>query len=188
MRQIREFRSNFGNISRDCRAIVRVSHDFPANVTYFHLNSYDSHATLARYSYECHLVLFSRQIVARFSQDCRATVVRHSHDIRTSVTKISHSKFAKILHSKFAKISRRQVRDTRMNVARQSRDSLAKYFCEKIRIKFLNMFKNFATSSRLVGDTRKFSRHSRNTLTNVVRKSATKFAKQSLEICMPVRY
>ena len=111
---------NFENISRDCLSrdclsrdcrttFVRVSHDFPANVNYFHLNSF-----------ECRLVLFSRQIVARFSQDCRATVVRHSRVIRTSVAKISHCKFAKI--------SRRQVRDTRANVARLSRDSLAKYF------------------------------------------------------------
>ena len=110
MRQIREFRSNFENISRDYR-------DFPANVTYFHLNSYDSRASVARHSYECRLVSFSRQIVARFSQDCRATVVRHSHDIRTSVAKISQCKFAKI--------SRRQVRDTRTNVARPSHDSRA---------------------------------------------------------------
>ena len=79
------------------------------------------------------------------SQDCRATVVRHSHDIRTSVAKISHCKFDKI--------SRRQVRDIRTNVARPSRDSLAKYFGKKIRIQFLNMFKTFATSSRLVRDT-----------------------------------
>ena len=53
-----------------------------------------------------------------FSQDCRATIV-------------------KILHSKFAKISRRLVRDTCTNVARLSRDSLAKYFGEKIRILML---------------------------------------------------
>ena len=64
------------------------------------------------------------------SQDCRATIARHSHDIRTSVAKISHGKFAKI--------SRRQV---------------AKYFGEKIRIKFFNMLKTFATTSRLVRDT-----------------------------------
>ena len=62
MRQICEFRSDFENISRDCRAIVaplshdsratfvRVSNDFPANVTYFHLNSYDSRATFVRVS------------------------------------------------------------------------------------------------------------------------------------------
>ena len=129
MRQIREFWTNFENISRECRAtFVRVSHDFPANVTYFHLNSYDSRATfvrvsrdirasVARHSYECRLVLFSRQMVTRFSQDCRATVVRHSRDIRTSVAKISHCKFAKI--------SRRQVRDTCTNVARPSHDSRA---------------------------------------------------------------
>ena len=184
MRQIREFRSNFENISRDCRAIfarmshdsratfVRVSHDFIANVTYFHLNSCDIRASVARHSYKCRFVLFSRQISARFSQDCRETVVRHSRNIRRSV----------------AKISRRQVRDTRTNVARPSHDSLAKYFGEKIRIKFFSMFQNVATSSRLVRDTRKFSRHSLDTRTNVVRKSATKFAKQSREIRMPVRY
>ena len=134
MRQICEFWSNFENISHDSCAMshdnrstfVRVSHDFPANVTYFHLNSYDSRAT-----YECRLILFSRQIVVRFSQDCRATVVRHSRDIRTSVAKISHCKFTKI--------SRQQVRDTRTDVARRSRDSRAKYFGEKIRIKFFNM-------------------------------------------------
>ena len=161
--------ANFGLILKIYRAtVVRVSHDFPANVTYFHLNSYD-----ARHSYECCLVLFSRQIVARFSQDCRATVLRHSRDIRTSVAKISHCKFAKI--------SRRQVHDTRKNVARLSRDSLAKYFGEKIRIKFFNMLKNFATSSR----------HKKilTTLAGMSCESpATKFAKQSREIRMPVRY
>ena len=41
MRQIREFRFNFDDISRDIRESV------------------------ARHSYECRLVLFSRQIVAR---------------------------------------------------------------------------------------------------------------------------
>ena len=87
-----------------------------------------------------------------FSQDCRATVVRHWHDIRTSVAKIWHRK-------SFAKISQRQVRDTRTNVARPShfarlsRDGLAKYFGDKIRIKFSNMFKTFATTSRQVRDT-----------------------------------
>ena len=51
MRQIREFRSNFENISRDCRAtFVRVHHDFLANVAYFHFNSYDSRATFVRVS------------------------------------------------------------------------------------------------------------------------------------------
>ena len=60
MRQISEFRSNFDNISRVCRAIVarlshdsrmtfvRVSHDFPANVAYFHFHSYGSRTTFVR--------------------------------------------------------------------------------------------------------------------------------------------
>ena len=68
MRQIREFRSNFENISHDCRAIVarlshdsratfvRVSHDFPANVSYFHFNSYDSRATFVRVSHDIRTV------------------------------------------------------------------------------------------------------------------------------------
>ena len=38
MRQIREFRSNFENIS----------HDFPTNVAYFHFRSYDSRETFMR--------------------------------------------------------------------------------------------------------------------------------------------
>ena len=71
MRQIRDKFANFGlilkiylttvaRLSHDSRAtFVRVSHDFPANVSYFHFNSYDS----------------------------RATFVRVSHDIRTNVAK-----------------------------------------------------------------------------------------------------
>ena len=53
MRHIREFRSNFENISRDCRAtFVIVSHDFPTNVAYFDFNSHDSCATLMRVSHD----------------------------------------------------------------------------------------------------------------------------------------
>ena len=159
---------------------MRVSHDFPANVTYFHLNSYDSratfvrvsrdiHASVARHSYECRLVLFSRQIVARFSQDCRATVMRHSHDICTSVTKNSHCKFAKI--------SRRQVCDTRTTVARQSCEIFWRKNSHKIFQHVEKLRDQFATQG-----------NSHDTRTNVVRKSATKFAKQSREIRMPVRY
>ena len=58
MRQIHEFRSNFDNIYHDniyiyiyiyiCAIVVRVSHDFPANLAYFHFNSYDSRATFVR--------------------------------------------------------------------------------------------------------------------------------------------
>ena len=97
--------------------ISRLSRDCNLFSLKFVRQSRDIRASVARHSYECRLVLFSRQIVARFSQDCRATVVRHPRDIRTSVAKISHCKFAKI--------SRRQVRDTRTNVARPSHDSRA---------------------------------------------------------------
>ena len=107
MRQIREFRPNFENISHDCRAIVarlshdsratfvRVSHDFPANVSYFHFNSYDSRATFVRVSHDIRTndaVLFSRQIVASFShmvsrlsRDRRATLARHSYVCRENL-------------------------------------------------------------------------------------------------------
>ena len=115
-------------LSSDCRATVRQSCDIRESVSRlswecnllsfkFLRQSRDIRASVARHSYECRLVLFSRQIVARFSQDCRATVVRHSRDIRTSVAKISHCKFAKI--------SRRQVHDTGTNVARPAHDSRA---------------------------------------------------------------
>ena len=83
MRQIREFRSNFENIPRDCRA----------------------------------------------------TVARQSRDIRESVSLLS-----------------RECGLFLFSLLRQSRDSLAKYFDENICINFLNLFKNFATSSRLVRD------------------------------------
>ena len=42
MPQIREYRSNLKMY------IGRVSHDFPANVAYFHFHSYDSRATVLR--------------------------------------------------------------------------------------------------------------------------------------------
>ena len=57
---IREFRSYFENISRDCCAtvarlshdnratFVRASHNFPKNVAYFDFNSQDSRATFLR--------------------------------------------------------------------------------------------------------------------------------------------
>ena len=55
MRQTREFQSNFENISRDSReTLVRVSHDFPTNVAYFHFHWYDSRATFARVSHDIH--------------------------------------------------------------------------------------------------------------------------------------
>ena len=109
--------------------------------------------SVARHSYERRIVLFSRQIVARFSQDCRATVVRHSRDIRTSVAKISHCKFAKI--------------------SRQSCEIFWRKNSHKIFQHVEKLRDQFATSSRH----KKFSRHSRDTRTNVVRKSRDKIRK-----------
>ena len=84
-----------------------------------------------------------------FSQDCRATVV-------------PHSSVAKILHCTLAKILQRQVRDTHMNVVRLLHNVratvLQNILGEKIHMKFLSMYKTFATSSRLVRDM-KFSRY-----------------------------
>ena len=96
MRQIRDFRFNFENISRDCRAIVarlsydsretfvRLSHDVPMNVALvsfsFVRQSRDIRESVSRHSYECRLVLFSRQIVAR-------TVARLSYGIRTTIVR-----------------------------------------------------------------------------------------------------
>ena len=138
MRQIREFRSNFENISHDCRAIVLLSV-----------------SSDCREGFAC----------------CLNTVARPLCDIRTSTS------VAKISYCKFAKILRRQVRDTRTKVARPSHDSLAKYFGEKIRIKFSNMFKTFATSSRYMKILTTFVRHSNECHANVrdkIRKTVTR--------------
>ena len=87
MRQIRKFRSNFENISRDCHeTFVRVSHDIPTNVALvsfsFVRQSRDVRESVLRHSYECCLVLFSCQIVvnclhvfSRLLSDCRTTFV-----------------------------------------------------------------------------------------------------------------
>ena len=128
MRQIRDFRSNFENISRDCRAIVarlsydsretfvRLSHDVPTNVALVSF-SFVRQSRDIRES-----VSFIRMSLCfLFSpdsrEDCRATIVRHTYDNRTRAAKFSHCKFAKI--------SRRHVWDTRMNVVRLSHDSHA---------------------------------------------------------------
>ena len=48
---LKTYRATVARESRDCRTtFVRVSHDFPANVTYFHFNSYDSRATFVQVS------------------------------------------------------------------------------------------------------------------------------------------
>ena len=135
MRQIRDFRSDFENISRDCRAIVarlsydsretfvRLSPDVPTNVFLvsfsFIRQSRDIRDSVSRHSYECRLVLFSRQIVARtvarLSYGIRATIVRESRNFRI----VNSPKCSQHSHER------------RTTVARQSRDSLATYFVEK---------------------------------------------------------
>ena len=122
--------------------------------------------SVARHSYKCRLVLFSRQIVARFSQDCRATIVRHSRDIRTSVAKLLHFK----IRQNFAATSSRHSQERRATVARLSRDSLAKYFGEKNSLKIFQhvekLCDQFATQE-----------NSHDTRTNVMRKSRYKIRK-----------
>ena len=121
MRQIREFRSNFENIPRDCRA----------------------------------------------------TVARQSQDIRKCVSRLS-----------------RECGLFSFSLLRQSRNSLAKYFDENICINVLNLFKNFATSSRLATSSRHMKifkilvRHSHECRA----KARDKIGKQSLEIRMPLRF
>ena len=78
-------------VARLSTTFVRVSHDFPANVTYFHLNLYDSPATFMRVSRDiCTNVVRmslsfifspdSREVFARLSRDRRATLARHLYE------------------------------------------------------------------------------------------------------------
>ena len=118
MRQNREFRSSFENISRDCRAtFVRVSHDFPTNVALFYYHSYDSRATFVRVSHDiCRLVLLSRRIVARcshvfliLSRDCHTILARHSYECRVN--------FALNIRHNFAATGSRHSHERRTTVA-----------------------------------------------------------------------
>ena len=69
------YRTTVVRLSHDSRAtFVRVSHDFPANVTYFYLNSYDSRATFVRMSLSYIFTPDSREVFARLSRDCLATL------------------------------------------------------------------------------------------------------------------
>ena len=69
---------------------VRLSHDVPTNAALVSLSfvrqSRDIHESVSRHSYECRLVLFSRQIVtrtvARLSYGIRTTSVRESRNFR----------------------------------------------------------------------------------------------------------
>ena len=131
MRQIREFRSNFENISHDCRAIVtrlshdsratfvRVSHDFPANVSYFHFNSYDSRATFVRMTLSFIFSPDSREFFAC----CLKTVARPSCDTRTTFVRVSRKfrivNLPKFRGDRFATFARTS-RDRRTTVAHKS--------------------------------------------------------------------
>ena len=69
MRQIRQFRSNFENIYRDCHAIVplllhdslktlvRLSQDVPTNVAYFYFHSSDSCERFMRVSPDIYTIV-----------------------------------------------------------------------------------------------------------------------------------
>ena len=148
MRRIREFWSNFENISRDnCATVARLSRDIRESVSRlshecslflfsFVRQSRDIRESVARYSYVCRFVLFfspdSREVFACFLK----TVARPSHDTRmTFVASVS-----RILHCLFVKNSRRQVRDTRTNVARPSHDSRATVLRNSLEKKFANDF------------------------------------------------
>ena len=72
---------------------MRVSHDFLTNVVKIHFHLQDHSECVSLHSYDCHLVLFFRQIVA----SCFRAFSRLLYDIRRSVTKLSQCKFAKIL-------------------------------------------------------------------------------------------
>ena len=104
-----------------------------------------------RHLYECRLVLFSRLIVARFSQDCRATVVRHSHNIRTTFIRVSR-KFCivnspKFRGDKFATLARLS-RDRGTTVARRSCEIFWRKNSHKIFQHVEKLRDQFATSSR----------------------------------------
>ena len=142
----REFWQTYANKSQDwCAIVVRHSYDscetfMRVSLTTFSECNFFSFSLLRQsrdicesvsgHSYECCLVLFSREIVLScrmFSQDCHATVARHLYNVRTSVEKnciVRHSYqsrkyFAlydirtggeKFLHCKFAKILRQVKR------------------------------------------------------------------------------
>ena len=115
MRQIREFRSNIENISRDCREPLAnlqceifatlVSYDGRATVL-------RKHANTSRLSGEKIKLSDIRTNVARHSHECRATVVRMKMKIcyiLGKVVRLSHECLATVV---------RQLRDCRATVAR----------------------------------------------------------------------
>ena len=125
MRQIRDFRSNFENI-----------HDFPANVTYFHLNSYDRRATFVRVSPT--FVRMSLSFI--FSPDSREVFARLSRDTHVTFVRVSR-KFRIVNSPKFRS-------DKFATLARQSCEIFWRKNSHKIFQHVEKLRDQFATSSR----------------------------------------
>ena len=100
MRQIREFRSNFENISHDCRAMVaRQSRDIRESLTTFprmYLIFILIRTTVARHSCECRTTFVRMTLSFIFSPDsreffacCLKTVARPSCDTCTTFVRVS---------------------------------------------------------------------------------------------------
>ena len=115
MRQFHDFRSVLKN--KILPTVARVSQDVLTNVALFSFpflrQSQDIRESVARHSYECRLVLFSRQIVAR----CSHVFSRLLHDIRTSVTKSRIVNSPKFHVDTFTTLARMSY-DSRMAVLR----------------------------------------------------------------------
>ena len=152
MRQIPEFQSNFENISA---TVARQSRDIRESVSRLSRKCIIFiliRTTIARHSCECRTTFLRMSLSFIFSPDsreffacCLKTIAGPLCDTRTTFVRVSR-KFCIVNSPKFHG-------DRFATFARTSHDSLAKYFGEKICFQFLNMFKTFATSSRLVRDT-----------------------------------
>ena len=68
---------------------MRMSHDFPANVAYFHFHSYNSRTTfvMSRMSFSFIFSPDSREVLACFLK----TVARQSDDTRTPFIRVSQN-------------------------------------------------------------------------------------------------
>ena len=140
MRQIRELRSNFENISRDSRATVaRQSCDIRESVSRLSreciLFSFLIRTTVARHSCECGTTFVPMSLSLIFSPNsreffacCLKTVARPSCDTRTTFVRVSR-KFRIVNSLNFAATGSRHSHERRATVARQSCDFfLAKKF------------------------------------------------------------
>ena len=135
MRQIRELRSNFENISRDSRATVaRQSRDIRESVSRLFreciLFSFLIRTTVTRHSCECGTPFVPMSLSLIFSPNsreffacCLKTIARPSCDTRTTFVRVSR-KFRivnslKFRGDSFAKLTRTSC-DRRTTVARRS--------------------------------------------------------------------